>query len=83
MEFEFDARKSRSNLTKNGIDFNEAQRLWDDPDVIEVPARTTDEPRSDHCVLACDLGCSSSAPSEVSGIAGRSANGAPRPYRHR
>ncbi len=45
MEFEFDARKNRSNLTKQGIDFNEAQRLWDDPDLIEVPARTSDEAR--------------------------------------
>ena len=45
MEFEFDARKSRSNKRKHGIDFVEAQRLWNDPDVIEIPARTTDEPR--------------------------------------
>lgn len=45
MEFEFDARKSRSNQKKHGIDFKEAQRLWDDPDLIVVPARTTDEPR--------------------------------------
>jgi uncharacterized DUF497 family protein len=45
MEFEFDARKSRSNQKKHGIDFIEAQRLWDDPDMIAVPARTTDEPR--------------------------------------
>ena len=41
----FDARKSRSNLTKHGINFKEAQQLWNDPDVIEVPARNTDEPR--------------------------------------
>jgi uncharacterized DUF497 family protein len=45
MEFEFDVRKSRSNKKKHGIDFDEAQRLWDDPDVIVVPARTADEPR--------------------------------------
>ncbi len=45
MEFEFDASKSRSNETKHGIGFVEAQRLWDDPDLIVVPARTTDEPR--------------------------------------
>lgn len=45
MDFEFDARKSRSNRTKHGIDFTEAQQLWHDPDLIEVPARTTDEPR--------------------------------------
>lgn len=45
MEFEFDARKSRSNQKRHGIDFNEAQRLWSDADLIAVPARTTDEPR--------------------------------------
>ena len=45
MKFEFDRRKSRSNRTKHGIDFVEAQALWDDPDVLEIPARTIDEPR--------------------------------------
>ena len=45
MKFEFDARKSRSNKKKHGIDFEEAQCLWDDPNLIEIPARTTDEPR--------------------------------------
>ena len=45
MEFEFDQRRNRSNLKKHGIDFGEAQALWEDPDLIEVPARTIDEPR--------------------------------------
>lgn len=45
MEFEFDPRKSRSNKKKHGIDFVEAQALWDDIDLLVVPARTTDEPR--------------------------------------
>jgi hypothetical protein len=45
MEFEFDANKSSSNKTKHGIDFSEAQELWDDPDVVEIPVRTSDEPR--------------------------------------
>jgi uncharacterized DUF497 family protein len=45
VKFEFDSRKSRSNRTKHGIDFVEAQALWDDPDLMEIPARTTDEPR--------------------------------------
>jgi uncharacterized DUF497 family protein len=44
-EFEFDARKSRANFRKHGIDFVAAQELWDDPEFIEVPAKTTDEPR--------------------------------------
>jgi uncharacterized DUF497 family protein len=45
MEFEFDKRKSESNKKKHGIDFIEAQALWDDPDLLEIPARTTDESR--------------------------------------
>jgi uncharacterized DUF497 family protein len=45
MEFEFDPGKSRSNQRKHGIDFVEAQAMWDDPDLIEIPARATDEPR--------------------------------------
>ena len=40
MEFEFDPRNSASNKKKHGIDFIEAQVLWDDPDRLEVPART-------------------------------------------
>lgn len=45
MEFEFDPAKSASNTAKHGIDFVQAQRLWQDPLRIEVPARTVDEPR--------------------------------------
>jgi uncharacterized DUF497 family protein len=46
MEFEFDSQKSEGNKKKHGIDFSEAQALWDDPDVVEIPVRTSDEPRS-------------------------------------
>lgn len=45
MTFEFDPDKSAANLQKHGIDFYRSQALWDDPDLIEVPARTEDEPR--------------------------------------
>ncbi|MGB5176295.1 MAG: BrnT family toxin [Thermoanaerobaculia bacterium] len=45
MEFEFDNRKSDSNNKKHGIDFVEAQKIWDDPALLAIPARTTDEPR--------------------------------------
>ncbi len=45
MEFEFDPKKSERNKTKHGIDFIEAQALWNDPDVIEIPVKTSDEPR--------------------------------------
>lgn len=43
--FEFDPLKSGSNLAKHNIDFVEAQRLWSDPMLLEVPAKTEDEPR--------------------------------------
>lgn len=45
MEFEFDPKKSDGNKVKHGIDFHEAQALWDDPDFIEIPVKTSDEPR--------------------------------------
>ena len=45
MEFEFDDQKSVTNMEKHGIDFIEAQGIWDDPDFIEIPARAVDEPR--------------------------------------
>jgi uncharacterized DUF497 family protein len=43
--FEFDAAKSESNRAKHGIDFVEAQSLWSDPMLLEIPAKTEDEPR--------------------------------------
>ena len=43
--FEFDAAKSQSNRTKHGINFVEAQALWSDPMLLEIPAKTDDEPR--------------------------------------
>ena len=45
MDFEFDPKKSDINKSKHGIDFSEAQALWDDPDLIEIPLITSDEPR--------------------------------------
>ena len=45
MVFEFDPVKSDSNRIKHGIDFWEAQALWSDPMLLEIPAKTTDEPR--------------------------------------
>ena len=44
-EFEYDAQKSRSNLDKHGIDFEAAQALWNDPNLLEVRARSEDEER--------------------------------------
>lgn len=45
MNIEFDPIKSETNKTKHGIDFIDAQALWNDPDLLEIPAKTTDEPR--------------------------------------
>ncbi len=45
MGFEFDPGKSDRNLAKHGIDFVEAQRLWNDQNLLEIPARIEDEPR--------------------------------------
>lgn len=46
MRFEYDEYKSASNAQKHGIDFVAAQQLWEDPDLLVIPARTMDEPRS-------------------------------------
>lgn len=45
MIFEFDPKKSASNKQKHGLDFDEAKALWNDPDFIEIPVQTIDEPR--------------------------------------
>lgn len=43
--FEFDDAKSRSNFEKHGIDFLQAQQLWDDPAALEVGVKSETEPR--------------------------------------
>lgn len=45
MEFEFDTNKSDLNRKRHGIGFVAAQVLWDDPDLIDIPAKTVDEAR--------------------------------------
>ena len=44
-DFEFDDAKSYNNKKKHGIDFIEAQELWEDIDRIIIPAKTIDELR--------------------------------------
>jgi uncharacterized protein len=39
--FEFDEAKSASNKDKHGIDFVEAQKLWDDDNMVVFSARTS------------------------------------------
>lgn len=43
--FEFSETKSQANLSKHGIDFIDAQLLWNDPWLLEIQAKTEDEPR--------------------------------------
>ena len=45
MEFEYDPAKSQSNQEKHGIDFLEAQELWDDEDRLQIPAKSETEIR--------------------------------------
>jgi len=45
MKFEYDPDKSRSNKAKHDIDFEEAQALWADSNLVEIRARTEDEER--------------------------------------
>ena len=45
MHFVFDEAKSRASKEKHGIDFVEAQALWEDPDRLCLPGKTGDEPR--------------------------------------
>ena len=44
-DFEYDGDKSQTNLEKHGIDFLDAQTLWNDPDLLEIRAKSEDEPR--------------------------------------
>jgi len=44
-DFEYDDDKSQANLKKHGIDFLDAQALWKDSDLLEIQARSDDEPR--------------------------------------
>lgn len=43
--FEYNEAKSINNQRKHGIDFLLAQKLWDDPKVLEIQTKSTDEPR--------------------------------------
>lgn len=45
MRFEFDPTKSASNKAKHGIDFFEAQALWQDDGLVEAPVPSEVEMR--------------------------------------
>ena len=46
MKFEWDDKKSRSNKSKHGIDFDTAKELWNDQDRIEIQTSFPDENRN-------------------------------------
>ncbi len=50
MDFGYDPIKSEQNKNKHGIDFEHAQRLWEDIDRIETPAKDLNERR--HALVA-------------------------------
>lgn len=43
--FEYDETKSQTNFDKHGINFVDAQQLWDDATYIEIQASSETEPR--------------------------------------
>lgn len=51
MEFEYDSNKSEKNLTKHGIDFEDAQRLWDGGTTVTLIARNSGNDDERYVVL--------------------------------
>ncbi len=45
MDFEYDEHKSQANKIKHGIEFPQAQLLWNDVNRLVIPAKKMDEPR--------------------------------------
>ncbi len=45
VDFEFDLPKSVANQAKHGVDFSEAQALWQDDGLVILPSRYPDERR--------------------------------------
>ncbi|PNW35429.1 UNVERIFIED_CONTAM: toxin [Euhalothece sp. KZN 001] len=45
MKFEYDLAKSKSNESKHGINFEQAQQLWLDSLRVEIEAKSAIEPR--------------------------------------
>ena len=43
MKFEFDENKSNTNKEKHGLDFDEARALWEDRDLLEIPAKAVQD----------------------------------------
>ncbi len=45
MNFEYDPIKSAANKVKHGIDFEQAQELWNDPLLFRIPSKYEAETR--------------------------------------
>lgn len=43
MIFEYDENKSSTNKLKHNIDFQEAQKLWNDPYSFEIPSKQNED----------------------------------------
>lgn len=43
MIFEYDENKSSINKSKHDIDFEEAQKLWNDPYAFEIPSKQSED----------------------------------------
>jgi hypothetical protein len=54
MRFEFDTKKSAANKQKHGINFVDAQTLWDDWDLLEIPAKTVED--EGRCLIVGKIG---------------------------
>lgn len=54
MKFVFDSQKSAANKQKHGIDFVEAQELWDDWDLLEIQAKIVED--ENHCLVIGKIG---------------------------
>ncbi|MBW3093363.1 BrnT family toxin [Bifidobacterium sp. 82T10] len=51
MEFEYDNAKSTHNLAKHGIDFDEAQRLWDGSKTVMLRSNNSGNDAARYLVL--------------------------------
>lgn len=45
MLFEFDEHKNALNIEKHKVSFEEVQEIWNDPDLLVLPARKRGEKR--------------------------------------
>ncbi len=54
MKFVFDPQKSATNKQKHGIDFVEAQELWSDWDLLEIPTKIVED--ENRCLVIGKIG---------------------------